>query len=178
MRTTVFAQIDLYTQVAALVLQALVTGKLMKRLGVPVTLALLPIIVALCFLGLAVVSSLAAFIMFQAVFNAVQRAVMRPARETLFTVVSRGDKYKSKAFIDTFVYRGGDVLGSQVEGALGRLGTGLAALISVTVPLALAWAALGVWLGRLQQRHAEHGVFTTRGAEEPALPAEPQLEPT
>jgi AAA family ATP:ADP antiporter len=80
---------------------------------------------------------------------------MRPARETLFTVVSRADKYKSKAFIDTFVYRGGDVVGAQVEGALGRLGTGLAALISVSVPLAVAWAALGVWLGWRQERQAE-----------------------
>ena len=93
---------------------------------------------------------------FQAAFNAVQRAIMRPARETLFTVVSRADKYKSKAFIDTFVYRGGDVLGAQVEGVLGRLGTGLAALISVSVPLAVAWAALGVWLGWRQERQAEH----------------------
>ncbi len=52
--------------------------------------------------------------------------------------------------------RGGDVLGAQVEGVLGRLGTGLAALISVSVPLAVAWAALGVWLGRRQERQAEH----------------------
>jgi ATP:ADP antiporter, AAA family len=38
---------------------------------------------------------------------------MRPARETLFTIVSREDKYKSKAFIDTFVgvSRIGDVAG-------------------------------------------------------------------
>ena len=155
MRTTAFARVDLYTQITTLVLQALVTGKLMKHLGVPVTMAILPITVALGFLGLALVASLATIVVFQAAFNAVQRAVMRPARETLFTVVSRSDKYKSKAFIDTFVYRGGDVLGAQVEGVLGRLGTGLAALISVAVPLAVVWAALGVWLGKVQKRHAE-----------------------
>jgi AAA family ATP:ADP antiporter len=155
MRTTVFAQIDLYVQITTLVLQALVTGKLMKRVGVPVTLALLPITAALGFLGLALVASLATVIVFQAAFSAVQRAITRPARETLFTVVSREDKYKSKAFIDTFVYRGGDVMGAQIEGALGRLGTGLAALVSVSVPLAIVWGALGVWLGRQQQRQAE-----------------------
>ena len=37
-----FARIDMITQVATLVLQAFVTGHLMKRLGVPLTLALLP----------------------------------------------------------------------------------------------------------------------------------------
>jgi AAA family ATP:ADP antiporter len=155
MRTTVFAQIDLYVQITTLVLQALVTGKLMKRVGVPVTLALLPITAALGFLGLAMVASLATVIVFQAAFSAVQRAITRPARETLFTVVSREDKYKSKAFIDTFVYRGGDVMGAQIEGALGRLGTGLAALVSVSIPLVIVWGALGVWLGRQQQRQAE-----------------------
>jgi AAA family ATP:ADP antiporter len=152
MRTGVFARIDLYTQLTTLVLQAVVTGHLMKRLGVHITLALLPAIVALGFVGLAISASLAALIVLQATFSAVQRSIIRPARETLFTVVSREDKYKSKAFIDTFVYRTGDVVGAQVEGLLGRLGMGLVALVSVTVPLALVWGVLGVWLGRAQQR--------------------------
>src|SRR5215204_6999593 len=152
MRTGVFARIDLYTQLTTLVLQAVVTGHLMKRLGVHITLALLPAIVALGFVGLAISASLAALIVLQATFSAVQRSIIRPARETLFTVVSREDKYKSKAFIDTFVYRTGDVVGAQVEGLLGRLGMGLAALVSVTVPLALVWGVLGIWLGRAQHR--------------------------
>jgi AAA family ATP:ADP antiporter len=73
---------------------------------------------------------------------------MRPARETLFTTVSRSDRYKAKAFIDTFVYRAGDVVGAQTEGLLSRLAMGLAAMISVALPLALVWGALGLWLGR------------------------------
>jgi ATP:ADP antiporter, AAA family len=152
MRTGVFARIDLYTQTTTLVLQALVTGHLMKRLGVSVTLALLPATVALGFLGLAVSASLVTLVVVQAAFNAVQRAVTRPARETLFTVVPRADKYKAKAFTDTFVYRTGDVLGAQMEGVLGRLAPGLAALVTLTVPLAVVWGALGFWLGRAQQR--------------------------
>jgi AAA family ATP:ADP antiporter len=154
MRTGVFASIDLYTQTTTFVLQALVTGQLMKRLGVSVTLALLPAAVALGFLGLAVSASLVVLIVVQAAFNAVQRAVTRPARETLFTVVPRADKYKAKAFTDTVVYRTGDVLGSQLEGLLGSLAPGLAALVIATVPLAGVWAVLGVWLGRAQQRQA------------------------
>ena len=159
MRTAMFARIDLITQVATLVLQGIVTGHLMKRLGVSVTLALLPVTAALGFLGLAIVGSLAALIAFEAAFRAVQRGIMRPARETLFTVVPRADRYKAKAFIDTFVYRAGDVVGAQTEGLLGRLGMGLAALASVAVPLAAAWMALGIWLGYAQRARA-------RGTEE------------
>lgn len=152
MRTAMFARIDLLTQIATLVLQAVFAGKLMKRFGVHVTLMLLPLTVALGFIGLAVIGTLAMLIVFEAAFRAIQRAITRPARETLYTVVGREDKYKSKAFIDTFGYRGGDVAGAQVEGLLGRLGMGLAGLASVAVPMALAWAALGLWLGRAQQR--------------------------
>jgi len=154
MRTALFARIDLITQVTTLALQAIVTGHLMKRLGVAVTLALLPVTVILGFVGLAIAGTLAALVIFEAVFRAVQRAIMRPARETLFTVVSLEDKYKSKAFIDTFVYRGGDVVGAWTEGLLGRLGMGLAALASLAVPLALVWGVLGIWLGRTQARIA------------------------
>jgi AAA family ATP:ADP antiporter len=154
MRATVLARIDLITQVATLLLQLIVTGHLMKRLGVAVTLALLPITVILGFVGLALAGTLAALVVFEAIFKAVQRAVMRPARETLFTVVSRADKYKAKAVTDTFVYRTGDVLGAWTEGLLGWLGMGLVGLASVAVPLAVAWGALGVWLGRTQVRMA------------------------
>jgi len=167
MRTAMFARIDMISQVATLVLQAIVTGHLMKRLGVSVTLALLPITAALGFIGLAIAGSLAALIAFEAAFRAVQRGIMRPARETLFTIVPRADRYKAKAFIDTFVYRGGDVVGAQTEGLLGRLGMGLAALAAVAVPLAIVWMALALWLGGAQRERAAR---EPRGAPAEATP--------
>src|SRR5690606_19736535 len=154
MRATVFAQIDTITQVATLVMQLVVAGHIMKRIGVSVTLALLPITVALGFVGLAIVGSLAALIVFEAVFRAVQRALTRPARETLFTVVSREDKYKSKAVTDTFGFRTGDVLGAWTEGGVRALGFALAGLAALTIPLAVIWLGLGVWLGRQQEARA------------------------
>src|SRR5690606_18135725 len=90
----------------------------------------------------------------EAMTRAVQRGLTRPAREALFPVVSREEKYKAKAFIDTFVYRAGDVVGAQVEGALGRIGLALGGLATVVVPLAVAWALLGLWLGRAHVHRA------------------------
>jgi len=153
-RTAMFARIDMITQTATLFLQAVVTGHLMRRVGVAVTLALLPVTAALGFLGLAIAGSIGALIAFEATFRSVQRGIMRPSRETLFTVVPRADRYKAKAFIDTFVYRAGDVAGAQTEGRLGRLGMGLGALASVALPLAIIWTALGVWLGYAQRARA------------------------
>jgi AAA family ATP:ADP antiporter len=170
MRATAFAQIDLITQVATLVLQAVVTGHLMKRLGVAVALAILPVTVALGFIGLAIAGSFVVLVMFDATFRAIQRAITRPARETLFTVVTREEKYKSKAFTDTFVYRGGDVIGAWTEGWLGQLGMALAGLAGLAVPLAAGWTMLGLWLGRSQRQLASGDIAATPVAAPVAIP--------
>jgi AAA family ATP:ADP antiporter len=153
-RTGLLANIDMWTQIAVLLLQLTLTGHIIRRFGLAFALALLPIANALGFIALAIFGSFAALILLEALNKAVQRGLTRPAREALFTVISREDKYKAKAFIDTFVYRTGDVVGAQTEGLLGKLGLALGGLVSVVVPLALAWAMLGIWLGRAQARKA------------------------
>ena len=156
-RTGLLADIDMWTQVAVLLLQLTLTGHIIRRFGLAFALALLPLANALGFIGLAIFGSFAALILLEALNKAVQRGMTRPAREALFTVISREDKYKAKAFIDTFIYRTGDVVGAQTEGLLGKLGLALGGLVSVVVPLALAWAMLGIWLGRAQAREAAGG---------------------
>jgi ATP:ADP antiporter, AAA family len=178
MRAGVFARIDLATQVATLLLQLVVAGHVIKRLGVGFALVLLPLTVGLGFIGLAMVGSLVALVIFEAVFRAVQRAIMRPARETLFTVVSREEKYKAKGFIDTFGYRAGDAVGAQTEGILGKLGMGLAGLATVVVPLALAWAVLGLWLSRRQKQMAEYQNSMAASAEAKDVSIMPSLSVT
>jgi AAA family ATP:ADP antiporter len=151
-RAAILGNIDMWTQVAVLILQLTLTGKIIERFGLGVALAILPAVTALGFIGLAIYGSFVVLILLEAANRAVQRGLTRPAREALFTAVSREEKYKAKAFVDTFVYRTGDVIGAQTEGALGRLGLALGGLVSVVVPLALVWAALGLWLGRAHAR--------------------------
>src|SRR5690606_16597397 len=59
-RTALFARIDVITQVSTLLIQVLVSGHLMKRFGVPLTLSLLPLVTLFGFIGLAVMGSLLA----------------------------------------------------------------------------------------------------------------------
>ncbi len=153
-RTGLLGNIDMWTQVAVLLLQLTLTGQIIRRFGLAFALAALPVATALGFVGLAVYGSFVVLILLEAMNKAVQRGLTRPAREALFTVIPREDKYKAKAFIDTFVYRTGDVVGAQTEGLLGRIGLALGGLVTVVVPLALFWAMLGLWLGRAQQRKA------------------------
>ena len=153
-RAAILGSIDMWTQVAVLVLQLTLTGKIIKRFGLGIALAILPLATAIGFIGLAIYGSFVVLVLLEATSRAVQRGITRPAREALFTVVSREDKYKAKAFVDTFIYRVGDVAGAQTEGVLGRLGLAMGGLVSVVLPLALVWAALGLWLGRTQGKHA------------------------
>lgn len=153
-RTGLFARIDFWTQFATLALQLFITGHIMRRLGVAVAMALLPLTLAMGFIGLAVTGSFVALVLLEAAFRAMQRGVTRPARETLFTVVNREDRYKSKAVIDTFVYRTGDVVGAWTEGLLGKLGGGVPLLTALVVPAAAVWAGLSIWLAREQGRIA------------------------
>jgi ATP:ADP antiporter, AAA family len=149
--TRVFANIELWAQIATLVLQAFVAGYVMKRLGVGLALALLPMVTAAGLLWLAAVPALGAFVLVQAMFRAAQRAIARPARETLFTVVKREDKYKAKSLIDTFVHRGGDVVGAQLQQAIAP---GLLAVSAAIIPMAMLWAALSFYLGYRQRQLA------------------------
>jgi len=156
-RTAIFGRIDLWTNILTLCGQLLVTGRLMPRLGTGKVLALLPVAVAVGFalLGLAnlgYASALTVLVIFQVVRRAMNYALVKPARETLFTLVDRNVRYKAKSFIDTFVYRGGDALGAGLFSALTAAGLGLAGVAFTAVPMALVWGAVGLYLGRRQQQ--------------------------
>lgn len=153
-RAAMLGNLDMWTQIAVLALQLTLTGQLVKRFGLGIALAILPATAAVGFIGLAIFGSFVVLILLEATNSAVQRGVARPAREALYSVVDREDKYKAKSFIDTFVYSCGGGGGAQTEGLLGGLGMGLVALTGAVLPLALIWAALGIWLGRAHAQRA------------------------
>ena len=136
MRATVFAQIDPITQVTTLLLQLVVTGHLMKRLGVAVALAMLPVVVSLGFIGLAIAGSFAVL-------------VLSTRRSARFSAPSPGRRAKrcspsSAAKTSTSRRRSptpssiaaATCIGAWTEGGLGRLGMAFAGLAALAVPLA------------------------------------------
>jgi len=153
-RTALFARIDLIVNVCTLLLQTAVTGHVLKRLGVSVGLGIAPAISAAGYALLGVWPVLAVLAPFQGIRRAAQYAILRPSREMLFTVVSREERYKSKNFIDTVVFRAGDMLSGWVYASLTGLGLGFKGTAFVSVPMSLVWLALGVYLGREQRRRA------------------------
>jgi AAA family ATP:ADP antiporter len=147
-RTRLFAPLDLAVNVLSLAIQLFVTARVFARFGLTATLALLPAIAIAGFAVLGAVPLLVVLIVFGVIRRAGEFALSKPAREILFTVVPRTEKYKAKNVIDTVVYRGGDMLSSWLVAALRGLGLGLPALSFAAVPLAAAWFATALWLGR------------------------------
>lgn len=147
-RTAVFAGIDLSVNVLSVLGQGLLTGRLIRRLGLGWSLALLPVGCVIGFAALAVAPVLAALLSFQIARRVMDYAIARPAREVLYTTVDRSERYKAKSVIDTVVYRGGDALMGWAFAGLKVLGLGLGGVALVSIPLAGLWAIVGGWIGR------------------------------
>ena len=150
-RTALFAAMNLGVNLLTIATQLFLTGRLVAGLGVPVTLALLPGLVMIGFGGLGLFPVLGMLVAFQIVRRAGNFAIARPAREILFTVVGREEKYKSKNFIDTVVYRGGDAVSGWVFAGLSGIGLGLSAISFIAVPVAALWLCTGWFLGKKQE---------------------------
>lgn len=156
-RTAVFASIDLAVNASTLVLQVFLTGRLVKWFGLAIVLAIIPVLLSIGFTLLGIAPVLWILLVVQVIRRAGNYAVMKPAREMLFVVLSRKEKYKAKNVIDTVVYRAGDAMSAWVYAGMRSLGMNLSAIALIAVPLALFWAFVAFGLGRQQVKIAENG---------------------
>jgi AAA family ATP:ADP antiporter len=150
-RTAFFARVDLWVNVLTLGAQLFLTGRVLRTIGVALTLAMLPALSILGFGTLAMTPTIAVVVIYQVLRRAGNFAFARPTRELLFTVVPREDKYKAKSFIDTVIYRTGDQVGAWSYAALGFLGLAMTGISIVAVPISIAWLLNGLWLGQKQE---------------------------
>ena len=153
-RTRIFAAVDLAVGLLTLAVQFVATGKLIARFGVGPALALLPVVFAVGFAVLAAAPVLTVVIAFQALQRTANFAISNPAREVLFTVVDRDEKYKAKNVIDIVAVRGADAAGGWFYTALRSFGVEVRSLPLVAIGLAALCLVLAVALGRAQERRA------------------------
>jgi len=151
-RTRMFAGIDFAVGLLTIVVQFFATGRLIARFGVGAALAFLPLVFAAGFAALAAAPMLAVVIGFQALQRTANFAISNPAREVLFTVLAREEKYKAKNVIDIVVVRGADAAGGWLFAALRSLGMELRALSLVAIPVVALCLVLSLALGRASER--------------------------
>ena len=163
-RTAFLAKIDLVVNTLTILFELYLTARIIRWFGVGVTLALVPIAVAGGFVALGIWPTLWTLVVVQVLYRAGRYGLSKPAREVLFTVVSREEKYKSKAFIDAAVYRGGDLVSGWAYAGLAAAGLTIGSIALVAAPLAGLWAVVAFRIGRSGERLAAEAAVA---AEEP-----------
>ncbi len=151
-RTTFFSHVDQIVQVLAFLFQFFITSRLVRYLGMPNTLVLIPSLLAGGFIILGSSLGIVLFAAIQVAQRSLNYGVLGPTKEMLFTVVDRETKYKSKNFIDTAVYRGSDVTASWIFKGLISAGLSIAHIAWIYVPIMVVWGAAAWRLGKLYSR--------------------------
>jgi AAA family ATP:ADP antiporter len=168
-RTTYFANIEFWVQLGTVLIQFLLTARLIRWFGITFALISQPAIAVLGWIALSLAMiygswlgahgftvghlapQLAVLAGVQILLRISNFATAQPAREALYTVVAREVKYKSKSFVDTFIYRLGDCLGAWAFMGIEAIGATLTAIAILTIPIAGVWVFVGRTLGRKQR---------------------------
>lgn len=151
-RTRLFATIDLAVNVMTCMTQFFITSKLIARFGLASALVALPLVSAIGFGLVGLVPVLLLYVLFTIIRRIGEYAIAKPAREVLFTVVSREEKYKAKNFIDTAVSRGGDAATGWIVNGVKAFGVTAPQMAWLLVPVAILWGWLGWRLARQEER--------------------------
>ena len=148
-RAEIQGSIDLVVNSLALITALFATGRLTTRFGMATTLSIIPILMVGGWLVVAAVPVLGVLIGLQVARRAGNYSVTKPGREMLFTLVDTETRYKAKPVIDIVVYRGGDMATAWLHTGLREiLQFGLGGVAIVGAIVAVAWAYVGIYLGR------------------------------
>lgn len=155
-RTAFFSLINNVQNVLAMLGQLFVVKHVVSRFGIGVSLSLLPIVSVVGFVILAFDPTLVVIAVLTVARRSLGFAFSKPTSDMLYSVVTPEEKYKAKNFIDTTVYRGGDLIGTwavRMVWAVGMSGISL-----LMLPFAVVWGMVAIWLGRDYRRRAKMGV--------------------
>lgn len=140
-----------WVNIVGVVLQLFIVSRVLSRLGVQKALFILPV-VAFAAYGVLVVAPVLALIRLAKIAeNSLDYSVQNTARQALYLVATRAEKFVGKTAVDTFFVRVGDVLSA----ALVWIGTRLAFSTSTFATIDLAF--IGVWIFVVFALGREHG---------------------
>jgi len=153
-----YGSYQFWVNVVALLLQAFVTSRLVKYLGLRGALLMLPLIALSGYAIVAAGVSFAVVRWVKTAENATDYSVMNTARGLMWLPTSREEKYKGKQAVDTFFVRTGDL----VQAGLVYAGTHWLALQVTGFALVNVLLTV-VWLGVALLILREHRKLTPAG---------------
>lgn len=151
-RVEFFSNINFWTNLFALLGQMFFVKQIVARFGIGRSLALMPIVSIAGFVLLAFDPVLGVVAFLTIARRALGFSFSKPTTDMLYSVVTPEDKYKTKNFIETAVYRFGDIIGAWSVKLM--MGLGIAGVSLVMLPFAAIWFVVALWLGRDYKRQA------------------------
>ncbi len=147
-RAQILGGIDWVVNVLTFVVAFVVTGRMVKRMGMALTLASIPLAMVFGFVILALAPMVIILLGVQMARRVGNYSITRPAREMLFTQVSQEQRFKAKPVIDVVIYRGGDAASATVFASLtDGIGVGMLGMSIIGAVVAGFWAVVGFMLG-------------------------------
>lgn len=148
-RVEILGSIDWIVNSLTFFIAFFITSRIVTKFGMPVTLALMPVLLCIGMLILAFAPMVVIILGIQVIRRVGNYAVTKPAREMLFTQVTSDERFKAKPVVDIVVYRGGDAISGSLFAVLTEtIGLGLMAVSLIGAGIATLWTWLALKLGK------------------------------
>jgi AAA family ATP:ADP antiporter len=154
-----------WVNISGVLLQLFVVSRVMSRFGVRDALLVLPAVAVLEYGGFLVAPILSLFLVAKVGESSLEYSLQNTARQTLFLVSSRVEKYVGKTVVDTVIVRAGDALASLVVWAGSRAAISTQAFAAFNLALVGGWIVSVFAIGRENARRS--------GESEERIAAEP-----
>jgi AAA family ATP:ADP antiporter len=162
-RAALFARMEFWVNVVAMVFQAGIVTLLSWRNSLVTSLSAMPLLVGASFIVMAVFPAGGVLLVTQVIRRAADYGLGKPTREMLFTVLNPESKFKSKSVIDILLHRGSDAVAQWVYLPFATLG--LAGISWICAGFCVALLGATTYLGRaFEQRRAAEATTTVRGS--------------
>lgn len=155
---TMSGTIQTAVNISALLIGALVVSRVLKYLGVPGALYILPIVAFASYSLIAFLPIFSIVSLAKVIENSTDYSINNTARHALFLPTSREAKYKAKQAIDTFFWRAGDLIQAGIVFVGIQLSFSLRGFALVNLVLVCVWLGLVFAIGREYTRRTGAGL--------------------
>ncbi|HEY2517217.1 MAG TPA: Npt1/Npt2 family nucleotide transporter [Polyangiaceae bacterium] len=148
-----------WVSVAGVVVQMFLVSRILTRFGVRNALLVMPIVTFTGYTLVLFAPVLALIRVAKVAENSLDYSLQNTARQALYLVTSRAEKYAGKTLVDTFVVRAGDMLSAGVVLLGSRIGVSTQTFAALNLVLVTVWIVSIFAIGKENDRRAAEGAL-------------------
>ena len=144
-----------WVNIAGVLLQLFAVSRILEKWGVRAALFFLPVVAFSGYTMMLVAPVLSLIRLAKAAENSIDYSVQNTARQALYLVATRVEKYVGKIAVDSFFVRFGDVLSAIVVYVGSKLLLPTPVFAAINLALIAVWLFVVVLVGREHRRRSE-----------------------